>query len=44
MNKNALKHIYVMHKMPKHITNQIWNIILEEYKNHKADSINYIME
>jgi len=27
--------------MPKHKTNQIWNIILAEYKNHKVDSIKY---
>lgn len=41
MNKNALKHMYTTHKMPKHITNQLWNIIPEEYKNHKVDSTNY---
>jgi hypothetical protein len=33
--------MYIMHKMPKYKINQIWNIILAEYKNHEVDSINY---
>jgi len=27
--------------MPKQKSNQIWNIIVAEYKNHEVDSINY---